>query len=235
MTTSTIPNEPTPTTQVSASIRRERRPSTITIEVPLHGYGSDRNEAYADLQAEITQFKSVVDELGGKVDSWKIGLPNERITETEKTFRKVVETTVSTIATISVTTSEGFGDVLAVLLTKEIPFDKPQFDYSDAGELSPDDYREVCAKARAIAEAASTGSGCTLGKVLKIEFPSVENVYETYRPFRRTQLFTETRVLFESSDYAMSAPDPKILDLLDSDVPVFDDEFTVVVTYELVN
>lgn len=224
-----------PQTKVSASIRRQRRPSTMSISIPIEGRGSSRDEAYAGFQTAIRAFQEVTKSLEQHLSSHKIGLPVETEEEAERTFRSSTTHIVAAKGVLVIGTPNGLGDVLAELLRREIEFETPNFDYPQEGEISPEDYEFVCAKARRIAESAARGSGCTLGRVLNIDFPSSYGGRALFRPFRETHLYTEmseSTTFLNTVDY-FANPDSQILGLLSSDVPTYEDEFTVTVTFEL--
>jgi hypothetical protein len=223
---------PTPSTTVQTSIHRHRQPSTITIDIPLEGSGSSRDEAYVDFQEEIKSFKEVAEALGDKISASKIGMPVECQEEVERAFRSSTLHRVIATATMSIEVTTGLGDVLAELLLRKIEFSTPNFEYPKAADVSPEDYEEVCARARAIAEASARGSGCTVGRVLKIDFPSARGGKAIFRPLRDTALFSQTD--FMRMDSFSPAHDSKLLDLLSTDVPTYEDEFVVAITFELV-
>ena len=152
-----------PIIEVSASIKRDRTPTQVEIDVTLTAEATDRNRAYEKFESQIQRFKAVVESLTGKILTFKVGAPSESIEEVEKTFKKVDETTITAIGTITVSTTDGLGDVIAALIKADLKFLTPRFTYPTITDLEPEHYERVAAQARAKAEAATRGSGCTLG------------------------------------------------------------------------
>ena len=94
-----------PTIEVSASIKHDRTPTQVEIDVTLTAEANDRNRAYEKFESQIQRFKAVVESLTGKILSFKVGAPSESTEEVEKTFKKVDETTVTARGTITVLTT----------------------------------------------------------------------------------------------------------------------------------
>jgi hypothetical protein len=111
-----------PTIEVSASIKRDRTPTQVEIDVTLTAEANDRNRAYEKFESQIQRFKAVVESLTGKILSFKVGAPSESTEEVEKTFKKVEETTITARGTITVSTTDGLGDVIAALIKADLKF-----------------------------------------------------------------------------------------------------------------
>lgn len=228
------------TIEVSASIKRDRTPTQVEIDVTLSASASDRNQAYEKFEAQIQRFKAVVDSLTGKILSFKIGAPSESTEEIEKTFKKVDEITITTRATISVSTTDGLGEVIAALIKADLSFTTPRFTYPTITDLEPEHYEKVAAQARAKAESAARGSGCKLGRVLDIDFPNPlavekpKNLRDLWSGRDLFQLnFSPNSIRNFSKDSYV--PNSSIFDVLNTNVPTYSDEFKVTIKFEIVN
>jgi len=228
------------TIEVSASIKRDRTPTQVEVDITLSASASDRNQAYEKFESQIQRFKAVVDSLTGKILTFKVGAPIESTEEVEKTFKKVDETTVTARGTITVSTTDGLGDVIAALIKADLKFMTPHFTYPTITDLEPEHYEKVAAQARAKAEAAARGSGCTLGRVLEIDFPNPQAIEKTknLRDFWsghdliQPQFTLNTWQNFSKASYV---PDSSLLDVLNTNVPTYSDEFKVTIKFEIVS
>jgi hypothetical protein len=178
--------------------------------------------------------------LAGKILSFKVGAPTESTEEVEKTFKKVDETTITARGTISVSTTDGLGDVIAALIKADLTFTTPRFTYPTITVLEPEHYEEVAAQARAKAEAAARGSGCSLGRVLEICFPNPlvlekpRNLRDFWsgRDFFQPRLSLTTMSAYSKESYV---PDSSLFDVLNTNVPTYSDEFKVTIKFEIVS
>jgi uncharacterized protein YggE len=228
------------TIEVSASIKRDRTPTQVEVDITLSASASDRNQAYEKFESQIQRFKAVVDSLTDKILTFKVGAPRESTEEVEKTFKKVDEITISAQGTISVSTTDGLGDVIAALIKADLKFMTPRFTYPTITDLEPEHYEKVAAQARAKAEAAARGSGCTLGRVLEIDFPNPQAIEKTknLRDFWsghdliQPQFTLNTWQNFSKASYV---PDSSLLDVLNTNVPTYSDEFKVTIKFEIVS
>ena len=228
------------TIEVSASIKRDRTPTQVEVDITLSASASDRNQAYEKFESQIQRFKAVVDSLTDKILTFKVGAPRESTEEVEKTFKKVDEITISAQGTISVSTTDGLGDVIAALIKADLKFMTPRFTYPAITDLEPEHYEKVAAQARAKAEAAARGSGCTLGRVLEIDFPNPQAIEKA----RNLRDFWSDRDLF-SNRLSLNAfhtfskdsyvPDSSVFDVLNTNVPTYSDEFKVTIRFEIVS
>ena len=228
-----------PTIEVSASLKRDRTPTQVEIDVTLKAEANDRNRAYEKFESQIQCFKAVVDSLDGKILSFKVGAPTESTEEVEKTFKKVDETTITARGTITVSTTDGLGDVIAALIKADLTFTTPRFTYPTLTDLEPEHYEEVAAQARAKAEAAARGSGCSLGRVLEINFPNPlvlerpRNLRDFWsgRDFFQPRFSLNSINAFSKESYV---PDSSLFDVLNTNVPTYSDEFKVTIKFEIV-
>jgi uncharacterized protein YggE len=229
-----------PAIEVSASIKRDRTPTQVEIDVTLTAEANDRNRAYEKFESQIQCFKAVVESLAGKILSFKVGAPTESTEEVEKTFKKIDETTITARGTISVSTTDGLGDVIAALIKADLTFTTPRFTYPTITVLEPEHYEEVAAQARAKAEAAARGSGCSLGRVLEICFPNPlvlekpRNLRDFWsgRDFFQPRLSLTTMSAYSKESYV---PDSSLFDVLNTNVPTYSDEFKVTIKFEIVS
>jgi uncharacterized protein YggE len=229
-----------PAIEVSASIKRDRTPTQVEIDVTLTAEATDRNRAYEKFESQIQRFKAVVESLTSKILTFKVGAPSESTEEVEKTFKKVEETTVTARGTITVSTTDGLGDVIAALIKADLKFSTPRFTYPTITDLEPEHHEKVAAQARAKAEAATRGSGCTLGRVLEIDFPNPLAVEKTrnLRDFWTGRDFFQPNVLFNTtSTFSKNTyvPDSSLFDVLNTNVPTYSDEFKVTIKFEIVS
>ena len=229
-----------PTIEVSASIKRDRTPTQVEIDVTLTAEANDRNRAYEKFESQIQRFKAVVESLTGKILSFKVGAPRESTEEVEKTFKKVDETTITARGTITVSTTDGLGDVIAALIKADLKFTTPRFTYPTITDLEPEHYEKVAAQARAKAEAAARGSGCSLGRILEIDFPNPLAIEKpkNLRDFWSGRDLFQPNLSFNSvSTYARDTyvPDSSLFDVLNTNVPTYSDEFKVTIKFEIVS
>ena len=228
-----------PTIEVSASLKRDRTPTQVEIHVTLTAEATDRNRAYQRFESQIQCFKAVVDSLAGKILSFKVGGPTESTQEVEKTLKKVNETTITTEGMITVLTTEGLGDVITALIKANLKFATPRFLYPTITDLEPENYEKVAAQARAKAEAAARGSGCSLGRVLEINFPNPlilekpRNLRDFWsgRDFFQPRFSLNSMNTFSKESYV---PDSSLFDVLNTNVPTYSDEFKVTIKFEIV-
>jgi hypothetical protein len=221
-----------PSAKVRSSIQRRRRPSIITIDIPMIGEGASRSEAFTNFQSEMKAFQDVAEVLGDKIASSKVGMPSETEEEVERAFRRSTVYRVAAKGAIAIEASTGLGDVLVELVRREFEFETPQFEYPEITQASPEDYEELCARARAIAEASARASGCAIGRVLSIDFPSPLEGRRVLQPMRDSRIFMDIDFMTTNDD--STRLDSKLFDLLSTDVPTYDDEFIVEITFELV-
>ena len=180
--------------------------------------------------------------LTGLYDFWFKEHPGNRkfaSPEVEKTFKKVDETTITARGTITVSTTDGLGDVIAALIKADLTFTTPRFTYPTITDLEPEHYEEVAAQARAKAEAAARGSGCSLGRVLEINFPNPlvlerpRNLRDFWsgRDFFQPRFSLNSMNTFSKESYV---PDSSLFDVLNTNVPTYSDEFKVTIKFEIV-
>ncbi len=229
-----------PTIEVSAAIKRDRTPTQVEIDVTLTAEANDRNRAYEKFESQIQRFKAVFESLTGKILSFKVGAPSESTEEVEKTFKKVDETTITARGTVTVSTTDGLGDVIAALIKADLKFTTPRFTYPTITDLEPEHYEKVAAQARAKAEAAARGSGCSLGRILEIDFPNPlaiekpKNLRDLWldRDFFQPRYSFNSMSTFSRETYV---PDSSLFDVLNTNVPTYSDEFKVTIKFEIVS
>ena len=170
----------------------------------------------------------------------KVGAPSESTEEVEKTFKKVDETTITARGTITVSTTDGLGDVIAALIKADLKFTTPRFTYPTITDLEPEHYEKVAAQARAKAEAAARGSGCSLGRILEIDFPNPLAIEKpkNLRDFWSGRDFVKPNLLFNlvsTNARDTYVPDSSLFDVLNTNVPTYSDEFKVTIKFEIVS
>lgn len=213
-----------PSVTVDASIKQDRKPIWIDIGVVIKGSGPDRVSAYTDFDKILQKYKLVVDGLGDLVIESKVTPPHEESEEVERTFKKSEIVHVRATATVRIGTSATMGATLTALLDGGFVFEQPQFVYPEVPEIQPDQLESAAVSARLKAEACARGAGCQLGEVLSITFPRAkENLL--WKPMTKMVDFTQV----------YSRTDLFLMENVDTNVPSYEDEFTVIITYELVS
>ena len=213
----------TPSLTVESSIKQNREPDWIDISVDIKGSASDRVEAYRAFESQLNDVKAVTDGLGDIVAEVKVDPSRERTEEIDKAFKKAEVFHVTSQATIRIGKSAGLGATLAALVSAGLTFDDPSFVYPDTPEIQPEQLEIAAAGARKKAEACARGAGCQLGNVISIRIPQS---HENMRLKPASNFFASVDL------FSLKMP---TFNAMEARFPTYEDEFKVIVTYELVS
>ena len=249
------PEKPKKRITTTGEVSIDILPTTASVKIPLKGEGKTAKEANSHFK-EVTQ--KVIQTIGDATQFSFSSPETCEIETTEKGYRNSQTTIVYSTGTINLS-AENLGSVLSDLLENDIPFHAPEFTFDQTSQMHLSVYEEATSRAKQKAETIVTAAGCALGKVHDILYSdgseqektfSERNINSFLSDKSKNFQFFENKVmhqslntfhmalekkmnLFKREEEEVIDWDPRLLNLLQTQIPSQVQKVWVSVTYEI--